>query len=84
MDQHSGEGMQTVKKCIIYYGGVTVVWKCKLYGGDSISSLWVREGKSGLFDEVPSEQSPEDVREPAIHLSPGRVAWERDLLVIDH
>lgn len=46
-------------------------------------TVWLERG-SGLFDEVPSEQSPEEVREPAIHLSPGRVVWERDLLVIDH
>lgn len=57
MGQHSGEGMQTKKKYVVYYEGVTVVWKCKFCGGDSVSSLWVRKGKSGLFDEVPSEQS---------------------------
>ena len=45
------------KKYIVYYGGVTVLWKCKFYGGDSVSSLWVRKGKSGLFDKVTSEQS---------------------------
>ena len=38
--------------------------------------------RSGLFVEVPSERSPEEVKEPATHMSPGRVVWEGDLLAI--
>lgn len=76
MGQHSGEGMQTVKKYAVYYGvnsvEETVLAACEL-----------ERGRVASLTRCPLN-SPEEVGEPAIHLSPGRVVWERDLLVIGH
>lgn len=37
--------------------------KGKVRGGESVRNLGVGKVKSGPFDEVPSEQRPEEVRE---------------------